>query len=246
MLLSSRHNPFHKGFGMFRFVFSLLAAALLCGCTAEMPAARNAHILVVGDSMLASNREIDGSVANVIEATLGREVVDRSTPLASYFQALPITGGLGFRIPAQYRPGDWDVVVMNGGGNDLLLGCGCGPCTRMLDRLVAKDGRSGAIPEFVSRLRGDGAQVIYIGYLRNPGVQTAIKACGPAGNELDRRLAQMAKLDRGFHFLPMSGLVPMGDRSFHSADLIHPSPKASRAIGLQVAELIRRLTAGKD
>jgi lysophospholipase L1-like esterase len=82
--------------------------------------------------------------------------------------------------------------------------------------------------------------VIYVGYLRNPGTATPVKACGPAGNELDRRLGRMAALDSGVDFLAMSDLVPNGDTSFHQFDRIHPSPKGSRAIAQRIAARIKR------
>ena len=108
----------------------------------------------------------------------------------------------------------------------------------MLDRLISKDGRKGAIPSFVASLRKTGAQVVYAGYLRNPGTATPIKACGPAGNELDRRLAALDSLDPGMTFLPMSDLVPYGRLSYHQIDRIHPSLTGSREIGLRIARAI--------
>lgn len=196
------------------------------------------RILVMGDSMMAWNGASGNSVADAIEASLGAKVTDRSISVARYFHALPISGSLGLRLNAQYRPGNWDWVVLNGGGNDLLFGCGCGKCERMLDRLVSKDGREGAIPAFVAQIRKSGAQVIYVGYLRNPGIPSPIKGCRPAGNELDRRLAKMAKGRAGVTFLPMSDLVPNGDRSFHALDLLHPSAKGSRGIAARIVSQI--------
>jgi lysophospholipase L1-like esterase len=40
-------------------------------------------------------------------------------------------------------------------------------------------------------------------------------------------------------FLPMSDLVPNGDRSYHALDLVHPSAKGSAAIGARIAGMIR-------
>ncbi len=93
--------------------------------------------------MFASNRATNGSVADAIEAALGLEVVDRSVPGARYFHALPISGSAGLKVTAQYRPGAWEAIIVNGGGNDLLFGCGCGQCDEMLDRLISPDGRRG-------------------------------------------------------------------------------------------------------
>jgi acyl-CoA thioesterase I len=223
---------------MLRFSLYLLGLLTLLGCAEPAPPDAQARILLMGDSLLASNRSIGSAVADVIEADTGQEVIDRSVPGARYFHALPISGSAGLRISAQYRPGAWDVVIMNGGGNDLLLGCGCGQCDRMLSRLISPDGRSGAIPALVKQISDTGAQVIYVGYLRNPGTVTPIRACGPAGNELDRRLTALDRLDDGMIFLPMADLVPHGDSSFHQIDRIHPSAKGSREISLRIMRQI--------
>ena len=210
------------------------------GCGEAVTSTTQSRILVLGDSMMASNSVVNGTVADGIEAALGEEVIDRSVIGARYFYLLPLSGAAGLRLDAQYRPGKWDFVVLNGGGNDLLFGCGCGKCDGVLNRLVSPDGRTGAIPTFVAKLRASGARVIYVGYLRNPGTATPVNACGPAGNELDRRLGRMAALDSGVDFLAMSDLVPNGDTSFHQFDRIHPSPKGSRAIAQRIAARIKR------
>lgn len=226
---------------MFARLIFVLVLALVTACGEPVSPGDGARILVLGDSMLAMNRNTGGAVAQILESGLDEPVTDRSTPGARYFHALPVSGAAGMRIDAQYRSGDWDWVVMNGGGNDILFGCGCGACTRVLDRLVSADGSAGAIPALVGRIRAEGARVIYLGYLRNPGVQTPIKACGPAGNELDRRLVKMAARDPGVTFVALSDLVPWGDRSFHAADLIHPSVQGSRAIAARVLAYLRAM-----
>lgn len=218
------------------FTLSLL---LLLGCGEPVPKDNSARILFVGDSLLAANKAAGQSVSDVLEKTLEQDVIDRSVVGARYFYLLPISGSAGLRVTAQFQPGPWDWVVINGGGNDLLFGCGCLVCDGMLDRLVSSDGRAGAIPAFVDRIRKTGAKVIYLGYLRNPGVMTPIKHCGPAGNELDRRLTLMARFDKGVTFLPMSDLVPKGDITYHQLDLIHPSFKGSKAIADRIAAVMK-------
>ena len=167
-------------------------------------------------------------------------MIDRSVSGARFLYALPISGSAGLNIASQYRDGDWDWIVLNGGGNDIWMGCGCGHCAGRIDRLITSDGRKGRIPATVSDLRATGAQVIFVGYMRTPGVQSPIEGCADEGDEMDRRLSRLAALDRGVHFLPLADLVPEGDRSYHGIDLIHPSPKASAAIGGRVAAIIRK------
>ena len=225
---------------MIRVFLLLLALTPLFGCGESATATPGARILLLGDSMMASNAVSNESISDVIEAEMGQPVIDRAVVGARFLYALPISGALGLNIVKQYRPGPWDSVVLNGGGNDILFGCACSACDGVLNRLISADGSEGAIPAFVSRVRQSGARVIYVGYLRNPGTATPVKGCGPAGNTLDRRLAQMARRDPGVTFLSMADLVPKGDTSLHQLDRIHPSPKGSRAIAQRIVAELRR------
>lgn len=198
-------------------------------------------VLVMGDSLMASNRLKGGSVSKALSDALGTKVADNAMFGARYFYRLPLTGAAGMRIDAQLRGGPYDYVVMNGGGNDLLFGCGCGACARMMDRLISADGRSGAIPELVSEIRATGAKVIYTGYLRTPGVTSPVEGCGPLGDKMDRRLAAMAAAIDGVTFVRLADLVKKdGDMSYHAIDLIHPSIKGSRAIAAKVLAAMGR------
>lgn len=214
----------------------LLVLSLAGSALAEGPGPR---ILVMGDSLMAANRLKGGAVSDALAKALGAKVKDHSVIGARYFYILPITGAAGMRIDAQFRGGPFDVVVMNGGGNDLLFGCGCGACKRMLDRLVSADGSTGAIPDLVAEIRKTGAKVIYTGYLRTPGVTSPVEGCGPLGDRMDGRLAKMAARMEGVSFVRLADLVTKdGDTSYHAVDLIHPSVKGSRAIAARIAALM--------
>lgn len=196
------------------------------------------RILAMGDSMMAWHSLSKGSVAHGIEAALREPVASNAVSGARVLYNLPISGAMGLKISSQFRKGDWDWVVLNGGGNDLWLGCGCGACTRKTDKLISADGKRGAIPAMVQRLRETGAQVAWVGYLRSPGAWSPIEGCKDNGEELEARIAKLAALDPGVHFVSIADLVPHGDRSFHGADMIHPSRKGSMAIGQRVAAVI--------
>jgi hypothetical protein len=212
---------------------------LLAACT-EMPSSTpQARILTMGDSMLAWNSLSGQSVSHYLEQILDEPVVDRSVTGARAHYILPVSGSMGMKIASQYVPGRWDWVVMNGGGNDLLFGCGCGLCDDTLDRLISPDGRSGTIPQTVAKARSNGAQVVYLGYMRTPGRGSIIDGCRAIGDRFEGRLAQMAARDKGVHFVSLKGMIPNGDLSFHAGDRVHPSPKGSQAIAARVAAIIR-------
>lgn len=211
---------------------------LVLGCCGEAVAPQ-AQVLMMGDSLLAVNGLTGHSVGDALEKTLGQPVTDRSVMGASFLYPLPLSGAAGLKISAQYARGDWDWVVLNGGGNDVLWHCGCGRCDRFLDRLISRDGRSGAIAKQVAKLRGTGAKVAFIGYLRSNGFASPVDKCAATGDEMDRRLTRMAATDPGVVFVPLADLVPEGDTSFYSPDRIHPSPKGSAAIAARIAKAIR-------
>lgn len=188
---------------------------------------------------MAWNNISNQSIPDSIAKRLGEPVVDRSVSAARIIYHLPISGSAGLNIGKQYKTGDWDWIIVNGGGNDLWLGCGCIACNRKLDKLISADGRKGAIPGMLSDLRQTGAQVIYVGYLRSPGVGSPIEHCRTEGDILEQRITHLADLDSGIHFLSLRDLVPNGDRSYHALDMIHPSIKASTEIGNRVAEIIQ-------
>lgn len=216
----------------------LLVSSLIWG--APVAAQASDQILVVGDSFMAAHRVSKRSIPDVIRSRLKTPVQTRAVSGARMIYNLPITGAMGLSIPQQFRDGDWDWMVMNGGGNDLWLGCGCHTCDRKLDRLISKSGTKGKIPSTVAKALKSGVQVLYVGYLRSPGANSPIESCRDEGNELDARLAQMAKRVKGVHFIAMADLVPHGDRSFHGLDMIHPSIKGSNAIGTRIATYIRK------
>lgn len=186
-------------------------------------------ILAIGDSLMAWNSIGNGNVADAISLITGSEVVDRSI-VASFL----LTGG----IERQYQEGDWDWVVANGGGNDLWLGCGCRRCEKSLDTMISADGKSGKIVDLLMRSRASGAKVIYVGYLRSPGIETPIEHCKEDGDELERRIEMFARSNPDIYFLSLADLVPYGARNYLSFDRIHPSRGASFLIAERISELI--------
>jgi acyl-CoA thioesterase-1 len=222
-----------------RFLSALMGIILLLAQTAPASATSPMKVLVMGDSFMTSNGSNGYAVPNVLARDLGATVKSRAVTGARYGYRMPITGALGFNISKQYRDENWDYVVMNGGGNDLWLGCGCMRCQKRLNRLISPDGTQGQIPTAVRRARQSGAHVIYVGYLRSPGLGSPIDHCKKVGAALEARIAVMALQDSGVSFVSLADMVPHGDSSFHSADMIHPSPKGSVAATQRIVSAIR-------
>ena len=108
-----------------------------------------------------------------------------------------------------------------------------------MNRLISKDGTRGQIPKLMSKIQRTGAQVVFVGYLRSPGLGSPIEHCKDDGDELEARIARLAARVDGIHFVNNQDLVKPGDRSYHAIDMIHPSVKASRHIAARLAALIK-------
>ncbi|WP_347312103.1 SGNH/GDSL hydrolase family protein [Defluviimonas sp. SAOS-178_SWC] len=219
-----------------------ISAISLAGCGEAVTHNSDARILALGDSMFAWNKLSNNAVPDVLESNLGEEVVDRSVIGARYLYGLSISGAAGLNISKQYRSGDWDWVVINGGGNDLWFGCGCMACEQTIERLISSDGQTGKIPALVSKIRHEDAKVVYVGYLHSPGAYSIIDHCKSYDIEFERRVANLAARTDDFYYLGASDVVPEGDLSFHSIDRIHPSIKGSKALAAMIADLIRAIS----
>lgn len=226
---------------MHRPVFLLgMLMFLLAACQERPTVHSKARILTIGDSLTAWNSSTKGSIPHVIEAQLGESAVDRSVRGARLIYKLPVSGSAGLNISKQYTKGDWDWVIVNGGGNDLLLGCGCNKCNARIDRMISEDGHRGVIPKLLTRIRASGARVNYFGYMRSPGINTMIEHCKDEADEFENRISNLAERDDGIIFASMRTVVPHGDTSYFDADRIHPSPRASAAIGKRIAKIIKQ------
>lgn len=212
----------------------------LVSCNERIPSDNTARIMAMGDSLLAWQAESGEAIPNFLEQELGEEVINRAVTGSYMIKTLPFGDGIGLVISRQYSASDWDWVILSGGGNDLRFGCGCKRCDAKLDSLISPNGTSAMIPELVKSIRADGARVIFVGYVPNPGLPSPIDRCQDEGTVLERRLTRMAEADPGIYFLSFANLVPYGDSSFHADDRIHPSNKTSRIIAKEIASIIRQ------
>lgn len=198
------------------------------------------RILAIGDSLMSWHTLTGLSIPDIVEQELEEPVANRSIGGARLIFKVPLFGDVGMQISHQVIDGDWDWVVMNGGGNDLWFGCGCNKCDAKMDKLITSDGEDGEIPRVINGLLDNGSKVLFFGYLRSPGIGSMIEECRDEGDELETRIETFANANKGVYFMSNADLVPEGDLSFHALDRIHPSLKASEAIGNRVAAFIRK------
>lgn len=218
--------------------FLLLFGCMFLVACAPVNSGRG-DILVIGDSVMAWNGATGQAIGDVIADTTGRDVTDRAVPLARLAPESGVLRATGLSIPNQFTGGSWNWIVVNGGANDLSARCGCGACGSVVDALIAPDGESGTIPEFVGRLRGSGAKVLWMGYHAGSG-QGGFEGCRDDLVEIERRIAVLAARSDGVVFADAETVFDNTDPANFAGDRTHPSPRGSAVIGRYLADVIAR------
>ena len=214
-----------------------LLPLILSACVDASGPAADRPILAIGDSVMAWNG--GAGIPEVVAATLGRPVVDRSRSGAHLTQPSGVLAALGFDIGRQLRDGDWDWVILTGGGNDLRATCSTPAEAATRDGLISP-ALAGDIPDLVARLRATGAKVAFVGYYDGAtGQPTSFTPCQGAFDTINARMARLAARDPGLLFLDAGEVIDADDRGLYARDLIHPSPAGSAAIGRGLARAMR-------
>ncbi|MFZ5963388.1 SGNH/GDSL hydrolase family protein [Thalassococcus sp. BH17M4-6] len=194
----------------------------------------DAQIVVAGDSVMAWNRVQGAGVADQLSERLAQPVGDVSLPYAS------VTGSTGsgpLDISRQVSGLSARWVVMNGGANDLGVGCSGAGTGAILNRLISADGRTGAIPDMVAKLRARNVRVLWADYYTSP--RFVGTPCGRVYDQMAGRTARMAAADPGVFYVDMGDVVQPADASVFARDRIHPSHEGSARIAALIADALR-------
>ncbi|WP_299728079.1 SGNH/GDSL hydrolase family protein [uncultured Tateyamaria sp.] len=205
---------------------------LLCFLAAPL-GAEPLRVLAIGDSILAWHKWTGRDIPSVMGNVLGAEVENAAVAGARFSNASAFGRAAGFDVRAQFRRGPWDVVLINGGANDLLADCGCGACDTVLDGLLAPD-LTGEVPALLAEILSSGAKVVWMGYYASPR-SGPFTGCRPYLVEYDARLARLAKQTPGLTFIDSEDVIDPGNRRQFAFDGIHPSPTGARRIGTYLA-----------
>lgn len=216
----------------------LLSVMLVASCTDVAPRG-GGDILVLGDSVMAWNSASNASIGDALSTQLAQSVTSKAVPGAQFDNNSRVAGAVGFDVRRQMQPGRWNWVVMNGGANDLAADCDCGACGASVDALIAADGRSGAVPDFIRSVRQQsGAAVLWMGYYAGSGTGS-FAGCRDDLVEIEARIARFAAGQPGVHFSDAEAVIDRSDPTLFAPDNIHPSPKGSALIAAHLAESIR-------
>ena len=207
---------------------AVLLPFLLSACVAATSPAPNA-VLAIGDSVMAWNA--DRGIPEAVQATIGRPVVDHARSGAQLTNPNSLAGAVGFDISRQFSGGEWDWVILTGGGNDLRGVCKTAGEKAVLDGLI-DDRLTGDIPRLIARIRATGAKVGFVGYYDAAEAgATSFSPCQSAFDTINARTARLAARDPGLLFFDAGTVIDPSDRSLYADDLIHPSPRGAALIG---------------
>lgn len=215
-------------------ILSVLALCALSACVVIAPRVDpEADVLVIGDSILAWHRGKGASIPAVVEDQTQRRVTNQSIAGATFIGSRGIT--------SQFATGDWDIVLMNGGGNDIGDVCGTSGEAAVLDRLISAEGTQGAIPDFVRRVQATGADVIWLGYYPISVEGGPFTPCRATLDQLKDRQQAMARILDGVTFVDTGDVIAPDNLALYDGDLVHPSVDGAARIGVQVASVVRQL-----
>lgn len=202
-----------------------------------MAALAEVRVLVLGDSILAWNGLRGQSIPQQMDRFDKLSVQSRAASGAVFSGR---SGLFGREIMSQLPQGTWDVIVVNGGGNDLKRDCGCGSCAGTLDRLVSVDGQRGEMPGFLDLLSQRAERVIWLDYFPVSVRGGPFAPCRDALATLARRMQKAARQRARVTFLDAGQVYDPRDMSLYARDLIHPTPKGGARIARLIASHIPR------
>lgn len=212
-------------------VFGIMLA-ILAGCSVFRGyPARDVQLVAVGDSIMAWNRKRGVNVPIVVSALTGLPLFDASIVGAKFVGRLDIR--------TQYPEGEWDWLIMNGGGNDLLGSCvGLTESEIVLDRLIDDVDLSGAYADFLMPIIAVGTQVIILGYAPVSIAGGPFAVCQNALTELSARQWRLADSDPNITFVDVRDVIFATDLSAYAPDRIHPSIAGGALMAEKIASVI--------
>lgn len=211
---------------MVRWVFILAMLALCSGASAET------RVLVLGDSILAWNKSRGQSIPQLLNTVPGLSVESRAVSGAAFSGSKLLRREIRSQLPR----GRWDVIVVNGGGNDLAGECGCRACAATLNQLVSANGTDGEIPAFLDRLAARASRVIWLDYYPVSVRGGPFAPCIEELAVLEQRMQAAARLRPHVAFVDAGAVYDRRDLTLYTRDLVHPTPKG----GARIATLLAR------
>jgi acyl-CoA thioesterase I len=201
----------------------------LCGQLDALP--RAPRVLAVGDSILAWNNDRCHGIPERAGLVAGVHVDNRAVSgtvmheIASQYDAARIDGG------------PWDVVIVDGGGNDVNSFCECGACDAVLDDVRTRTN------DLLDVMRDDGARVVLVDYFGfDERAWYGFDRCEQALADLQATHEEIDGERDDVTLVDLGALVTPDDHpEAYTFDYVHPSDEGSRILGELLAESLQPL-----
>lgn len=214
-------------------LFVLVSA--LAGCDSGLCAQldtlpREPSVLAIGDSILAWNNDRCHGIPERAGLVAGVHVDNRA-----------VSGTVMHEIASQYDAarddGPWDVVIVDGGGNDVNSFCECGACDGVLADVSERT------DTLLDLMRDDGARVILVDYFGfHARAWYGFDRCEAALEDLQAQREGVDAARDDVTFVDLGALVTPDDHpEAYTFDYVHPSDEGSRILGALVAESLTPL-----
>lgn len=204
----------------------------LCLDAEGLPAS---DVLAIGDSFFGWNHPTCQTIPDHVGFALGRRVHNAAIIGAR------LSGGEQ-AVEDQVPEGDWSVVLVGGGANDIQGDGWCGQPDNAwyFDTLATENGLNGAMPRLVERFWGTGAHVVIVGYAPLPAnASYGFADCQADVATLNARYREVAAARLFVDFLDPAEVLGSEPEAWTlSWDATHPSPEAAARVGRAVAELV--------
>jgi acyl-CoA thioesterase-1 len=214
-------------------VAGLASSACDAGLCAQLEALpRTPRVLAIGDSILAWNNDRCHGIPERAGLVAGVHVENRA-----------VSGTVMHEIVAQYEVAraeqeeGWDIVIVDGGGNDVNSFCECGDCDAVLDDVRSRT------EDVLDLMRADGARVIWTDYFGfDARAWYGFDRCEAALADLQSQREQVDAERDDVTLVDLGALVtPESHPEAYTFDYVHPSDEGSRILGELVAETLQPL-----
>lgn len=219
---------------MFNKNVKQLGFAIVASCVAFNASAigggggSSADKMIVGDSIFA----LSGDIHSYLEDDLD-ENIDTYARSGCQVNGTSLLCSRRYTIPSQYERADKDgidTVIMNGGGNDFLLGDG-GDCTTQACIEEVLTGIEQTLAGMYNDMQNDGiSEIIFLGYYDTDDEQNRVI------NSLSMSYKAENYPQMGVDFIDTRPAFAGNESSYISSDGIHPTAAGSRVLADLILE----------
>ena len=214
--------------GPFMILLRLSPLFLFSACEPEIP--EDATMLAMGDSYFDYHEGSD--IPDVAAARSGHVVYNAAISGAQLSSE-------EYAIPSQWVDGDWQVLLLNGGGNDANDQCSCGACDAVLDGVISPNADSGVLVDLIQDTIQQGTPVVFMAYPEPPdGAEHGFDECRELMHEQSRRVKLLAEEESDLSFVDAGDVISPTNLDYFEEDQVHPSELGARVIGEYIAQFL--------